>query len=521
MASVKDAKKTVLDWVEENNQWISDFHQLIWNYAEPALREYRSSKAYCDVLRKEGFSVTEGTGGMPTAFMASYGEGRPVIATYAEYDAVPGNSQQAVPYQAPREGLNPWAAGHTDPHSALGVSCLAGILAAKKAMVDCGLKGTFRIYGEPAEKICVSKPFHAAKGYYDGLDAAVVYHPSAVNSVAWDTHAGAYWNVVFTFECIEPETWFRPDEGIGSGRCPAALDAVCLMYTTTKYTKEAMLPHTANWTLNEFMMVGGQCTSDNIPPRLGQISYAFRSPTLAMQQQIYNVLENNAKSVAQITHCRLSSRWVSKTRVGLPNLAISELVYRNLEQVGPPRYGEEAVKVAQEIQKNLGVEPMADPLTTECRILTTPQKYEVNQRRILPPWVPNFGSDDYVEYTWHAPTCRLWTARANLRPAAGLVYPAWTRLALGGIRSTIDPMIFTAAKTIGASMVELLTEPKELEKAWAEFNKRTGGGIGGSKWVAPLLPSDLDPPVDMRWPEYVMTSRGEEWWVPTPLKKSR
>ena len=88
--------------------------------------------------------------------------------------------------------------------------------------------------------------------------------------------------------------------GHAGGRCPAALDAVCLMYTTTKYTKEAMLPHTGGWSLNEFLMVGGECTSDNVPPKMGQIQYAFRAPALTMQEQIEKVLDNNSKGVGLI-----------------------------------------------------------------------------------------------------------------------------------------------------------------------------------------------------------------------------
>ena len=124
MAERYAEKQTALEWVEENRERLSDFQRQIWNYAEPAWREYRSAKAYCDLLRAEGFTVEEGSGDMPTAFVASYGDSPPVLGTYAEYDAVPGNSQQPVPYRAPREGLHPWAAGHTDPHSMLGVGAL-------------------------------------------------------------------------------------------------------------------------------------------------------------------------------------------------------------------------------------------------------------------------------------------------------------------------------------------------------------------------------------------------------------
>lgn len=528
MSGMTKEKRTAIDWVTTNENRLSDFHQKIWHYAEPAFREYKSVKAYCDLLREEGFEVVEGTGGMPTAFLATYGEGKPVLGSYAEYDCTPGNSQKAVPYKAPRDGLHPWAAGHTDPHSALGVGALAGILAAQKAMKKHNLKGTLKFFGEPAEKVCGSKPVHATKGYYGGFDAFISYHPTywpVGNSVVWDTHCGSYWSVLFTFECIEPETWISqellasPGNPHAAPRCPGALDAVCMMYMNTKSTKEAMYPHTGTWTLNEFIMVAGQCTSDNLPPRISQIQYSWRSPTLAIQEQIYRVLENNAKHVAEINHCQLGIRWITKTRVGLANHAISELVYRNMELVGPTRYGEEARKVAREIQKNCGLEPMEDPILEISERLVPPREYEASIREELPPWQQNFTSDDYVDYTWHAPTARFWTARADLkRPSPGYSYPQWVFCAMGGIRSTIDPAIFVAGKTIGASLVELLTEPAALKKAQDEFKKRTGGGIGGSKWVAPLLPADFKPPIDLRWPEYITTVRGEEWWIPTPIE---
>lgn len=521
--SVSQEKRTAFEWVDANRQRLSDFHQEIWHYAEPAFREYKSSRAYCELLRAEGFHVEEGSGGMPTAFVATFGEGKPVLGTYAEYDAVPGNSQQPVPYRAPREGLHPWAAGHTDPHSALGAGALAGILAAKEAMTKHRLPGTLRIFGEPAEKVCGSKPVHAAKGYYDGHDAFISYHPYDTNTTVWETHCGSYWSAVFTFECLEPETWIDqsllafPGHSHAAARCPAALDAVCLMYTTTKYTKEAMYPHSGTWTLNEFIMAAGQCTSDNLPPRFSQIQYAWRSPTLAIQEQIYRVLENNAKRVAEMTHCRVSIRWVTKTRVGLANHAMADLTYRNLALVGPTTLDNEAREFGRAIQKNLGLTPMDDPFTEDSQRLISPQEYEANLRKGLPSWQLNFTSDDYVDYTWHAPTVRLFTGRPCLRPPApGYQYPAWTYNAIGGVRSCMDPMIVTAGKTIGATLVDLLTQPAELERAQKEFRERTGGGVGGSRWVPPLLPKDFIPPIDLRWPEYVQTVRGEEWWIPTP-----
>ncbi|MFQ6029580.1 MAG: amidohydrolase [Dehalococcoidia bacterium] len=523
MVTAQETKKAAWQWIEDHHQWLSDLHRQIWHLAEPAFREYRSARVYLDLLRQNGFTVEEGSGEMPTAFVATWGSGSPVLASFAEYDAVPGNSQQPVPYQAPREGLHPWAAGHTDPHSSLGVAALMGILAAKAVMEQQQLPGTLKLFGEPAEKVCGSKPVHAAKGYYDGIDAAVVYHPHTTSTTVWDTHCGSYWSAAFTFECLEPERWVdpsllaSPDRPHTVPRCPGALDAVCLMYTNTKYTKEAMFPHTGTWTLNEFIMAGGQCTSDNLPPPFGQIQYAWRSPTLDIQERIYQVLENNARHAAEVTGCTVSTRWITKTRVGLPNRSLADLTYRNLELVGPPQYDETAREFGRKIQQSLGLEPMDDPFTADNQRLVTPRDWEEITRRGLPPWQSCFTSDDYVEYTWHAPTVRLLTARPRLRaPEPGYTYPMWTLNAMGGVSECIDPGMFIAGKTVATTLTDLLTQPSLLAEAQAEFQERTGGGIGGSSWVAPLLPADFPPPTDLRWPEYIETPRGQEWWIPTP-----
>lgn len=173
MAEASEPKRYARDWIDDNRDRLAAFEQEIWDLAEPAWREYRSAEAYVELLRDEGFQVETGTGDMPTAFLATYGDGEPVIATYAECDAVPANSQKRVPRRQPRDGVHPYAAGHTDPHSVLGVGTLGGALAAKAAMDAFDLEGTLKYFGEPAEKVCGSKPIHAAKGYYDDLDAAV------------------------------------------------------------------------------------------------------------------------------------------------------------------------------------------------------------------------------------------------------------------------------------------------------------------------------------------------------------
>src|SRR6266567_9277412 len=148
------AQRGALQWLAENRRALSADHQIIWSFHEPSWREYRSSRWYMDRIESEGFEVERGTAGMPTAFRARWSSGRgPVIAGYAEYDAVPGQSQAPVPYRKPRDGVSRHAAGHTDPHSGLGIGSFAGFLAAKHAMEKHSIGGTLVFFGEPAEKI--------------------------------------------------------------------------------------------------------------------------------------------------------------------------------------------------------------------------------------------------------------------------------------------------------------------------------------------------------------------------------
>jgi len=503
---------------------LSAWHQILWNYAEPAFREYKSSAWYVQRLEASGFTVEAGSAGMPTAFAASFTNGPgPTLATYVEYDAVPGNCQAATTRCEPRAGLSKYAPGHTDPHSALGMSALGGALAVKAAMQRHGIGGTLKIFGEPAEKVRASKPIHAAKGYYDGLDAAVSFHPHYIlplcNTVSWDTHCGVGYNYIYTFTCDEPDQWIAADrnpipQNHLSARAPGANDALMLFYQLNEGMRRSMLPSTGLWSFNEAILCAGQATADNLAPHIAQIDYMVRTDSIAQADIISQVMDNNAEAAAKAAFCRWRKTWVSKSRGGLANHAIARATYRNLQAIGAPRWGAAAVRVAREIQANLGLEPMQRPFSAEIERLTDPEECERALREMMPAWQQYLTSDDYTEYCWHCPTVRLVIARPSLAGPAGYSYPAWVANALGGIPATIDPMIEVAAKTIGATLLDLFTDAALLTEAKREFDERTGGGIGGSRWVAPLLPRDFRVPHRYRWPEYIRTARGEEWTIP-------
>lgn len=516
------AKQIAHQWIDNHRSELSEWHATIWELAEPAWREYRSAAWFVDRLRREGFTVQEGSGGMPTAFAAQWSNGPgPSIAGYAEYDAVPGNCQAADIRQRPRSGLSEFAPGHTDPHSALGIGALAGILAAKHAMEKAGIRGTLKFFGEPAEKVQGSKLVHGLRGYYDGLDAMISYHPFYMlplcNTTRWDTHCGAYCSRIYSFICDHPETWAAAasDSPIAAAhsaaRAPGANVSLFAMYSLTKATTESMLAHTGGWSLNEAILTAGQATADNLPAQLAQINYAWRTPDLAMANAVLDVLDRNAEHAAAVGHCRLVKRWVSRTRPGVANKVLADLTYRNLADVGAPRYGDDAIRLARELQRNLGLEPMERPFLADCEQLIAPQDAEQKLRAHMPAWQTNWTSDDYVEMTWYAPTVRLYVARPMLAAPAGYAgYPPWVANALGGLAPCIDPTVQVAGKTIAGTMLDLLTQPQTINAARAEFRERTDGAA----FIAPLLPQDFVPPIDYRWPEYATTARGEDWWIP-------
>lgn len=522
------AQSCALAEIDALSTQLSKWSSTIFDFGETAWREYRSAEWYVALLRAEGFDVEEGSGGMPTAFAANWSNGDgPIIGMYAEYDAIPGNCQAATTRKAPRAGLSVHAGGHTDPHSGLGIGALGGLLATKAAMQRLDIKGGLRFMGEPAEKVRGSKPIHAAHGYYDGLAAMLSFHPFYMhplcNTVRWDTHCGAAYSMIYEFICDEPEQWgILGDAPIpqshSSVRAPGANDALMMMYQSSKALRDGMLPHTGGWSISETILTAGQATADNLPAELAQLQYMVRVPTIEMAEQVTTVLDRNAEAAANMTGCRWEKHWVCKSRPGLANHAMSNIVWSAMQAVGAPVWDKTAKHIAREIQTQLGMVAMSEPFLTQCSELLSPKDAEAILRHDLPPSQLNSTSDDYTDMTWHTPTARFYVARPTLKAPPSGTYPSWVMNALGGIPETIDPMVITAAKILSLSALKLLEDPAARDKAMDEFIQRTGGGVGGDNWIAPLC--DYQPPIHFRWPEYIQTKRGHDWWIPTSIASS-
>jgi aminobenzoyl-glutamate utilization protein B len=276
---------------------------------------------------------------MPTAFCARWGKSGPVLGTYAEYDAVPGNSQQVVPYQAPCTGFHPWSAGHTDPHSARRHSpgrwqrrrqwrgsaspapCSSSASPPKRSAAQCRCTLPRAITTAPTPSSLVTRTSPTQR--------------SATRSAA---RIGALFHVRDSrAEEVDRQEPHSDDPHLACGGPLPGCDRRALpdVYDDEIY-QGGDVPAHRHLDPERVRLVGGEATSDNLPPRFSQIQFAWRAPSLGTQQQIYTVLEQNARHVAAMTGCRASVRWVTKTRVGLTNRAMTN-DRSNLRQYGVGR----------------------------------------------------------------------------------------------------------------------------------------------------------------------------------------
>jgi aminobenzoyl-glutamate utilization protein B len=284
------------------------------------------------------------------------------------------------------------------------------------------------------------------------------------------------------------------------------------MYQFAKTLKEHVLSSGMSWSMNEAILTLGQATADNLPARRADIMYMSRVPTIAMGERVVRALDHFAEAAAGLAHCSWKRHWICKSRPGLANHVLARLTYGNLALAGPPVWEGKSLGSARRMQGALGYEPMDSPYLDELGALIEPVEAERRIRQLLPPGQTHFTSDDYADYCWQTPTVRLYIGRPAIKvPEGGAPVPDWAMNALGGMPECIDPMVRTAARVIAGTILDLLSDPRHLAAARAEFVERTGGGINGSRWIPPLC--DYAPPVDFRWPEYVTTPRGRREWV--------
>ncbi len=439
------SQRTAIAEVDRRADELREVNRKIWELAEIGLEERQSSALLISALRAAGFRVREGVAGMPTAFVASYGSGEPVIGILAEYDALPGMSQRIAPEREPVvEGGN----GHACGHSGLGAGALGAALATRVAMEEHGLRGTLRLYGTPAEETVIGKVYMTLAGEFDDLDACLHWHPSTRNG-AWAGSSKALVSAKFTFHGTPAHASVSPD----SGR--SALDAVELMNAGVN----AMREHVREDARLHYVITDGGGAPNVVPPR-ATVWYFCRADSHRDVEYNFRWLQDIARGAAMMTRTRLEIAIDTDCHEIVRNDTLSAVIDANLRAIGPPRHSEEEIAFARKLQA-----PLVEQFEREF-----PVAIESTVEPLVEEPEPSKGSTDVGDISWRVPTGGLRTACF----AAGSPGHSWQNVA--AIGSTIgEKGILYAARALAATAVDLLERPELRAAARAEWKKRMEG----------------------------------------------
>jgi len=437
---VDSFKQEAIRWVQANEKMLADASLAIWRFAEVALAEYESSKCLADMLEREGFTVQRGVADMPTAFVASFGSGKPVIGILAEYDALPGLSQK--PYTAHKEALNPGGPGHGCGHNLFGVGSTGAAMAVKWVMEKHGLAGTIKLFGCPAEEVLLGKVYMAKAGVFDGLDVCFDWHPDSRNAVRLLT-SSAMNNFEITFHGKTAHGAADP----WSGR--SALDAVELTNIGVNFLREHVRP-----TVRIHYVIPDGGMAPNVVPDYAKVWYFVRDNDREGVEQLYDRVLKIAQGAATMTETTHEVYLITGVYNMMVNRVLAEVLHKNLQLVGTPQFTEDEQKFARQLQRSLGVKEIG--LKDEIDELKEPERFMGG------------GSTDVADVSWLVPTASL---RTVCWPS-GTPGHSWGVVTCSGSPIGFKGMIVTA-KTIAAAAIEVLMDPRIVEKAQAEFKEKT------------------------------------------------
>jgi aminobenzoyl-glutamate utilization protein B len=334
------AKKTAISWVDGSKANFEEIVKYLWDNPELSLVEFKSSAKLQEYLAKNGFKIEKGVAGMPTAFVATWGSGKPVIGFLAEYDALPGISQKAG--KASREAVITGAPGHGCGHNLFGPTSVTAAIATKVAMEKHRIKGTIKLFGCPAEETLVGKIFMARDGVFDGTDIMISWHPwdfNGVNDASWL----AMTSVKFQFKGRSAHAALAPHAG------RSALDGVELMDIGMNFMREHVIQEAR---IHYVITNGGQ--APNVVPPEAEVWYFIRAPRRTQVDEIWKWMQDVAKGAALMSQTTTSNKLLAATWEVLPNKVLIKLGEANIKAVGTPQFTTEDQKFGEEILKSLG-----------------------------------------------------------------------------------------------------------------------------------------------------------------------
>lgn len=458
---IEAGKEAVVRSVEGGAARYGAIAQQIWDLAELGYLEVESSALLAGELREAGFRIDEGVAGIPTAFLAEWGSGSPVIAILAEYDALPGISQDRTPHRQPHPVLT---AGHACGHHLFGAGSVAAAIAVREWLEASGTPGTIRLYGTPAEEGGAGKVYMVREGLFDDVDAAIHWHPSDGNDASpWSSLSNK--SAKFRFHGVSAHAAGAPERG------RSALDGVLAMAHMTEMLREHVPPETR---IHYVITAGG--SAPNVVPDFAEVFYYVRHPDPLQVQEIFERVARAAEGAALGTDTRVEHEVIHGLFAMLPNQALGRAMHANLERVGGVTYTEDERRFAETLHASFDGDP--PPLERAEQVLPYRESSDAG------------GSTDVADVSWVVPTVGVSTATW----VPGTAAHSWQAVAAGGTSIGEKGMV-VAAKAMAMTAVDLFTRPGLLTEAWAEQDER----VGPDFVYRPLL-GDRDPPLDYRLP---------------------
>ena len=454
--------------VEAKREKFARVSDAVWAVPELYFKETQSAAILIQALKEEGFAVEEGVDGIPTAFIGTWGTGKPVIGILGEFDALPGLSQEAACPE--HRELVPGGPGHGCGHNALGAGAMAAAVAAKDYMERTGLTGTIRYYGCPAEEAGWGKMFLARDGYFDDLDACYTWHPGVGNMVQ-STSSLANMCAFFTFRGRTAHAAAAPHLG------RSALDACELMNVGVNYLREHVIPeariHYA------YQDVGG--SAPNVVQDHAQLKYFIRAPKITQVKEIGERVKDIARGAALMTGTELEIYFSAGMCDYVPNDALSYLLSEALEAVGGPSFDDADRALAKEFFDSYSASEIEASLKrlsynyddwADYRTIPLVEKVGLYK----PSDAYGFGSTDVGDASYAAPTAQMNVATyANGTPGH-----SWQVTAQVGSTITHKALV-TVAEAIGLAAILTIERPETVKAAREEYVKETGG-----KYICPV-----------------------------------
>ncbi len=448
----------VMTRIDARYDQTADIARKLWDWAEVGYQEERSSALLQETLRAEGFAIRKGVAEIPTAFVAEYGRGGPVIGILAEYDALPGINQDASPVRAPIDGK---AAGHACGHHLFGAGSVSAAIAVKEWLAETGAPGRIRLYGTPAEEGGSGKVYMVRAGLFDDVDFALHWHPGDENSAAARTSL-ANRSAKFRFKGVSAHAAGAPE------KARSALDGVEAFNMMVNMMREHV-PQDSR--IHYVITEGGE--APNVVPDFAEVFYYVRHPKPSGVDAIWTRIEDAARGAALGAGVEVEWEVIHGNNPLLVNETLAKMMDEKLRVVGGVQYTAEERKFAEEIRKSFDNPDL--PLGSEAEI----QPYS----RSL-----GYGSTDVGDVSYAAPTVGLRTATW----APGTSAHSWQAVAAGGMSIGFKGTQ-VAAKTLALAAIELYENEELREAARAEFDAARGPDY---KYTSLL--GDREPPLDYR-----------------------